>query len=257
MDQRDFDWRTWRNFFAARRGRLLPALCDPRDCPAVPRSVARSLAIFQLGESGGGSVVGQARRSRLASVDPCYAEAMQLFVDEEHRHAEILAICVRALGGELVRRNWTAGLFVVFRRLLGLRFKVLVLLVAEVVGLCWYRLLAAALPACRVRALLEELVEDERSHLLFHCRFLRAEASGPLRRLLFVALWRSALLAAGAVVLFDHRHALRDLGVPAGRAWRRWWALGRRAERLVTGTGASRDRVRRSATEAISVTCEP
>ena len=76
---------------------------------------------------------------------------MAYFVEEEHRHANILAMCVRLLGGTLVKKNWTAGLFVFARRLIGLRLKVLVLLAAEVVGLCYYHLLAVQLPASRLR----------------------------------------------------------------------------------------------------------
>lgn len=231
-------WKTWRDFFAARSGRPLPGLDDPRAYSDVPASVARSLAIFQLGESGGGTVVEQARNSRLRAAGDGYAEAMQLFVAEEHRHAEILAVCVRKLGGSLIRRNWTAGLFVFARRLLGLRLKVMVLLAAEVVGICYYHLLATRLPASRLRCLLEQIVEDERSHLRFHCDFLRTEARGPGRRFVFAVVWRMAMLAAATVTLVDHRGALRDLELPLAGVWRRWMTYGRLAERLVTGRDA-------------------
>jgi hypothetical protein len=227
------DWQTWRHFFAARSGRRLPRLDDPHDYSGVPESVARSLAIFQLGESGGGTVVAQARNSRIKSAGRHYADAMELFVAEEHRHAEILAICVRNLGGSLIRRNWTADLFVFARRLLGLRLKVLVLLAAEVVGICYYHLLATRLPR-RLQSLLEEIVDDERSHLHFHCSFLRAEARSPWRRFIFTVVWRLAMLAAAMVTVIDHRAALRDLELPAGVLWRRCMSRSRRAERLVT-----------------------
>lgn len=244
MDYGNVNWQKWRNFFAARSGRRLPKLHDPQDYSEVPPSVARSLAIFQLGESGGGTVVEQARQSRIESAGPQYAEAMAYFVDEEHRHAAILAICVRNLGGTLIRRNWTANLFVFARRLIGLRLKVLVLLAAEVVGLCYYHLLATRLPAGRLRSLLAQLVNDERSHLHFHCTLLRAEASSPWRRLLFTGVWRLTMLAASVVVLIDHRAALRDLGLPVRTVWRRWMTYSRLAERLVVGRdiGAAADR---------------
>lgn len=234
MTDTNVDWGKWRDFFAARSGRGLPSLEDPQDYRGVPDSVARSLAIFQLGESGGGTIVDQARNSGIRTADAQYAEALQLFVAEEHRHAEILAICVRNLGGSLIRRNWTADLFVFGRRLLGLRLKVLVLLVAEVVGICYYHLLAARLPPGRLRSLLAQIVEDERAHLHFHCSFLRAETRGPLRRFLFKTVWRVVMLSAAVVTLVDHRAALRDLELPVGDAWRRWMILSRTAEWLVT-----------------------
>jgi hypothetical protein len=239
MNHTNVNWGRWRTFFAARSGRGLPALEDPQDYSAVPASVARSLAIFQLGESGGGTIVEQARNSRIGSADESYAGALQLFVDEEHRHAELLAICVRNLGGSLIRRNWTADLFVFGRRLLGLRLKVLVLLVAEVVGLCYYHLLATRLPESRVRSLLTQIVNDERSHLQFHCSFLRAEVCSPWRRLVFRAVWRTVMLGAAAVTLLDHRAALRDVDLPAGVVWRRWMSYSRAAERLITCSGTA------------------
>lgn len=234
MDCR-LDWRKWRDLFAARSRRPLPALEDPQDYSDVPASVARSLAIFQLGESGGGSVVRQVHDSRIPAAGGYYADAMQLFVAEEHRHADLLAICVRNLGGTVLRRNWTADLFVFTRRLFGLRLKVLVLLTAEVVGIGYYHLLATRLPASRVRTLLAQIVEDERSHLVFHCSFLRAEAHNAWRRFVFTAVWRAAIRAAALVTLLDHRTALRDTGLPLSAVWRRWMTYARRAERLVTG----------------------
>ncbi|MEE4162842.1 MAG: hypothetical protein V2I25_10060, partial [Woeseiaceae bacterium] len=93
----------WHDFFRARAGRQLPALDRATDYSQLPPSLAASLAIFQLGESGGGTVVEQARASQLPGVDDDYANAMAYFVAEEHRHANILAMCVRMLGGELRR----------------------------------------------------------------------------------------------------------------------------------------------------------
>ena len=72
--------------------------------------MARSLAIFQLGESGGGTIIEQARCSSLPQIDEHYAIATDLFVKEENRHADVLALCVEKLGGDLISENWTARL---------------------------------------------------------------------------------------------------------------------------------------------------
>lgn len=229
------NWSGWYRYFAARRDRHLPPLETSERYSNVPDSVAKSLAIFQLGESGGGTVIQQARRSSIEAIDADYADAMALFVAEEHHHAEILAICVRNLGGTLIRKNWTARLFVLARRLMGLRLKVLVLLAAEVVGICYYHLLATRLPKTRLQSLLVQLVEDERAHLHFHCCFLRTQTFNGWRRLLFVLAWRATMAAAAIVVLIDHRRALRDLDISYSTVWRRWMAYSGLAERLVTG----------------------
>ena len=230
------NWARWQQFFARRSERQLPELDTPEDYLKIPVSLAKSLAIFQLGESGGGTIVGQARRSRIESIDSNYADAMQLFVKEEHRHAEILAICIRNLGGTLIRRNWTANLFVFARRLIGLRLKVLVLLAAEVVGICYYHLLATRLPQSRLKSLLAQLANDERAHLHFHTDFLRTQARSAWRRAVFVCAWRVTMVAAGIVVLIDHRKALRDLNLEAGTVLRRWMTYSCLAERLVIHT---------------------
>jgi hypothetical protein len=175
--------------------------------------MARSFALFQLGESGGGNIVEQARQSPLEGVDDQYAEAVGLFVAEERRHANQLAVCVRMMGGELVRRNWTAQLFVTGRRLFGLRFKVLALLAAEVVGLSFYRLIATRLPPCRMRDTLLQIVGDKHSHLRFHCAFLKRQAVSPLKRTLFKASWRALVFIAGFIALIHHRQTTRDLSI--------------------------------------------
>ena len=172
-------WREWMELFQSRSGRPLPVVEPPRRYATLPASLAKSLAIFQLGESGGGTIIEQARASRLPQLDPHYAEAMALFVREENRHADILAMCVEQLGGELIRKNWTATLFVSARRLIGLRLKVLVLLAAEVVGICYYHLISEKLPVSPMRDWLKELVNDEQSHLDFHCSFLHSQVDRP------------------------------------------------------------------------------
>lgn len=234
MKNESVNWARWQRFFKRRSGRQLPTLFDPADYTAVPESVAQSLAIFQLGESGGGTIVEQARNSSIDGIDEDYVAALDLFVKEEHRHAELLAICVRNLNGSLINANWTASLFVFARRLIGLRLKVLVLLAAEVVGICYYQLLASRLPPGRLRSLLAQIVTDEHSHLRFHCCFLRTQTQSWWRRLLFIGAWRITMTAAAVVVYLDHRTAMQDLQLSPDTVWRRWSSFSRLAENLVT-----------------------
>ena len=231
--QQTVDWRSWRQYFASRAARRAPPLEVSEDYAHLPESVARSLAIFQLGESGGGTIVAQAANTRLPAIDQDYAEAVRLFVAEEHRHAHLLALCVRMLNGRLIRRNWTARLFVIVRRLIGLRTKVFVLLAAEVVGLSYYNLITSRLPDGRIRTFLQEIADDERAHLRFHCAFLSTQCVGLLRRCVFRAAWRSGMAVAAIIVLLDHRAALRDLKIPQATLWRAWRGYARLAERLV------------------------
>ena len=226
-------WENWAKFFVARSNRELPTLEQDQDYAAIPPSLARSLAIFQLGESGGGTIIKQALHNNLPGTNEYFAAAMALFVEEEHRHANILAMCVRQLGGRLIRDNWTAKLFVFARRLIGLRLKVVVLLAAEVVGLCYYHLLAVQLPPSRLRDQLLDIVEDERSHLYFHCDFLRDQTKTPWRKRIFRVTWRLVMASAAIVVAIDHRHAIRDLDIGVRKVLQRWKSYSALAEALV------------------------
>lgn len=226
-------WENWAKFFVSRSNRELPTLEQDQDYAAIPASLARSLAIFQLGESGGGTIVKQSLHNKLPGTNEYFAAAMALFVEEEHRHANILAMCVRQLGGRLIRDNWTAKLFVFARRLVGLRLKVVVLLAAEVVGLCYYHLLAVQLPPSRLRDQLLDIVEDERSHLYFHCDFLRDQTKTRWRKRIFKATWRLVMFSAAIVVAIDHRHAIRDLNIGTSKVLQRWKSYSALAEALV------------------------
>ena len=239
MDSYERVWQSWRNFFDHRSGRPLPTLRADTDYSTFPASIAKSLAIFQLGESGGGTVIEQARRNDGSGTGSEYSDAIALFVEEEHRHANILAMCVRLLGGTLIRKNWTASLFVHVRRLIGLKVKVCVLLAAEVVGICYYHLLASKMPDCQIRRCLLQMVEDERSHLYFHCDYLRIQASNGWRRLLFICGWRTLMLFAAVVVLIDHRQAIRDSGIKFKTVCERWLTHSKLAEQLILDTEAS------------------
>lgn len=230
------NWRVWREFFEMRNGKPLPELDLKADYSALPASLAKSLAIFQLGESGGGTIVQQALHSELPGIDEDYVAAVGLFVEEEHRHANILAMCVRMLGGELIRTNWTAKLFVKARRLIGLRLKVLVLLAAEVVGICYYSALASQLAPGPIQQWLLELANDERAHLRFHCSFLRSQLQSAWKRKLFIVVWRTVMCAAAVAVMIDHRRTIHDMELDFGITWQRWMAVSQQAEWLVTGS---------------------
>ena len=226
----------WRDHFERNRLRPLPELGDAR--LALPDgwagTLARSLAVFQLGESKGGRLADEI--DGVAGLDGDYRAAIKLFVDEEQRHGELLALCVAALGGELVKTTWTESLFVVARRLAGVRFKLVVLLAAETVGLAFYRGLITRLPDGALRACLEEICEDEEHHLAFH-----GDAFGGKRW--FQLAWYPVVTAAAAVVVVDHRRTHRALGIPVGETVRRFRdqirAMGRK---LTARAPTARDR---------------
>src|SRR5688572_18203670 len=218
-------WSRWLAHFEKNRRRPLPPISDLPIDGAVKKRVARSLAVFQRGETGEGRISKEIYEVELDGIDDDYRRSLGLFVAEEGRHARILGEAVRALGGEVLSDTWTDRLFVRGRRLAGIRMKLLVLCVAEVVGIVFYAMIAAALSESRLRAALEQIVGDEEHHLRFHADFFRTQVTTPFRALLFRVLWWLVGIAACWVVLIDHRRTLRSLGVPLAQAHSRFVQL--------------------------------
>jgi demethoxyubiquinone hydroxylase (CLK1/Coq7/Cat5 family) len=193
----------WREYFERNRVRPMPDLGRVRAGWAP--LLARSLAVFQLGESKGGRLANEI--DSLPGLDADYKAAIKLFVAEEQRHGDVLAACVSALGGELMKTTWTESLFLVARRLAGVRFKLVVLLAAETVGLAFYRGIITRLPKAPLRDALSEICDDEVQHLKFHGDAFRGD-------LAFRYAFYAVVTAASAVVLVDHRKTHRALGIP-------------------------------------------
>ncbi|MGY1452152.1 ferritin-like domain-containing protein [Streptomyces sp. SS8] len=176
--------------------------------PAVWSSVQR----FQVGEDGdGANLITKADRAG----DPDYARAVRLFVAEERNHARLLARLLAAGGAPTLTGHWSDRAFVRLRRLMGLRMELLVLMVAEVVALRYYRALRDGADDPLTSDVAGRILADEQRHVPFHCERLHdslAELPRPLRRPV-MSLWRLMLLAACLVVAADHGPALRRLGL--------------------------------------------
>jgi hypothetical protein len=178
--------------------------------PQMQGALVRSLQRFQIGEQGDGAHLKRGARS---AGDPTYVAAVELFIREEQEHARLLAQILAALGAPLLRWHWSDACFTVLRRLLGLRWEVLVLLVAEIVGRCYYQTLHERLSDPVLRSIFGQIARDEASHLDFHCEYLHY-AFAPLPavarscvRATWVLFFRSVCLVAA----WDHAALLRAL----------------------------------------------
>jgi hypothetical protein len=205
----------WRRHFEMQAARPLPVADGaPELRRELVAPLVRSLARFQKGESGEGRIAHEIDRVAIDGIDDDYRAALKLFVREEGRHGRILGEQLRALGGHLLEETWTNRLFVVGRRMLGVRLKLVVLLVvAEAVSLMAYGALINALPPGALRRALEQIREDERAHLVFHRDFFATQTRTWPSRMVFSALVGSIGVAAGAVVLLDHGASFRALGI--------------------------------------------
>jgi hypothetical protein len=175
-------------------------------------AVWASVQRFQVGEDGDGAhLIGKAD----AAGDGDYAEAVRLFVAEEQNHARLLARLLAAGDMPTLAGHWSDSAFVRLRRLLDLRTELLVLMLAEVVALRYYRALRDGSGDALTSQVAARILADEQRHVPFHCERLHAslnELPRPLRRPV-LAGWRVMLLGACLVVVVDHGAALRRLGV--------------------------------------------
>jgi len=234
MDTDLKDSTAWLDHFEGnRRSRPEPDWARGSPFPAqVTARLARSLAHFQLGESGEGTVlVAEARRAWPDDAD--YVAALALFVAEEQEHARLLECLVARFGGTLVARHWTHRWFRRLRRAFGVGFEIQTLVIAEVIGTAYYRLLRSTGDTV-LRQVCELMLRDEVPHLRFHADRIAVSQLrwSRRRRVLWTAQFRLLFRAALAAAWVDHRSALRAVGIDrrlfgteaAGEA-RRWLAL--------------------------------
>jgi hypothetical protein len=206
---------SWNDVLTARHG----AHCDITDATmqatslegAWARHLGRSLAVFQVGESGDGGRL-------LAAATPQpeeFRSALSLFVQEEQEHARLLSVLLRAMGHPLRQSHWTDSVFIRVRRLMSLRTELLVLLVAEIIGGEYYRVVSDTVPDEAVAGVLHRIADDEAVHLSFHVDTLRglcAAWSASTNRLVR-SVWTILLTGASIVVALGHRRVLTLAGV--------------------------------------------
>jgi hypothetical protein len=176
----------------------------------IDPDVVRSIQRFQVGEAGDG-----ANLVAKAAGDDSYLAAVKLFVAEEQNHARMLEELLRAARAGTIASHWSDTVFVLLRRALGLRLELMVLLIAEVVALRYYRALRDGTDDPLVTQVAARILADEERHVPFHCHRLRVGFAGTpavLRAVVFGG-WRLMLLGVTVTVAADHGRALRRLGV--------------------------------------------
>jgi hypothetical protein len=126
-----------------------------------------------------------------------------------------LASLLAASGAPLIRSHWSDAFFVRLRRALGLRLELMVLMIAEVVALRYYRALRDGTDDPLVTEVAGQILGDEERHVPFHCERLRIGFANlsPAMRWTTRTVWRTLFLGAVLVVMADHGPALRQLGV--------------------------------------------
>lgn len=233
--RRNPNWSKWLKYFKKNALARVRESIEPVSNLPEEKLIAlrRSLAIFQLGESGEGRIAKQIDSVNIFGVNEVYRQCLKLFVKEEGKHARVLAVMVRSIGGKILQHNWTESLFSFGRRLLGIRLKLLVLLAAEAVSVVFYKVFIRELPLSGMRAALIEITSDEEFHLRFHQEFFKLRLNSFFSKLSFKLAWRGVTLLAFIVVILDHRKSLSVFGVSFLRTFEDYFKVVRGVEEEV------------------------
>lgn len=215
--------KEWLRYFEANRERFIaPDWAAPCPLPSPIRArLAYSLSHFQLGESGGGNHLFR-KAGEQEEEDFAYRKALELFVAEEGEHARLLKGLVLRFGGVLIERHWTHFLFRAARRCMGLNFEIQTLLIAELVGTAYYRLLHRRVGDPILGQVCVRVLADEEQHVAFHLDRLRERHADllPAERALWSLQFQALFSAALWVAWIDHRPLLENLGAKRGEFFR-------------------------------------
>lgn len=167
--------REWCEYFAdnGMRQLVIPWDAGVNFTPAERQAVAKSIQIFQLGETGEGRHIRrEADRYALRSGDSDYPAALRLFIAEEHHHAALLGRVLDLAGIPRLARQWSNGVFRKLRHLAGLELAICVLLTAELIATIYYAALRGATRAVVLRRVCEQILRDEAMHVRFQSEHL-------------------------------------------------------------------------------------
>lgn len=223
------DWLEYFHLNASKR-REIPWEKGVQVTPAMRAVLVRSMQRFQLGESGDGFFL--RRNASGEAVE--YRHALDLFIKEEQEHACLMGRVLDLMRAPRLRWHWTDWCFERFRRLLGLKLEVLVLLVAEMIAKRYFRALRDGVDDTVVREVAAQICHDEEGHLAFQTDYLRhAYERWPFwARVLVCGAWRLMFRAACLLVWLDHGKLLRECGV---RAEGFWWDCGLIFDKVAAG----------------------
>ncbi len=204
----------WTQYFIKNRNRFTePDM--PLNSSGLPDSVrlplVRSLAIFQLGESGGGTrLMHYVRRVVNSEQLAGYEHSVGLFIEEEQYHSRLLARLVNYLGAECLTKQWTNSIFRWLRNHFGVEFNIQVLLIAELIAEAYFGSLYRKSCDKALRTCCHKILSDEMRHIAFHAEFLRERLEGN-------PLWRADALAR--TVQIDSSRHLRGRGVGSSQVF--------------------------------------
>jgi hypothetical protein len=211
----------WRSLFSGKASPSFPWSDEYLLTTSERELVGSSLQQFQLGEgSEGKGLKARARTSALATEDPDFLPALDLFIREEQRHSNDLGRFLDREGIPRLKHHWVDKAFRRARKLAGLELSLSVLVTAEIVAVPYYAALAGATGSPLLRAICIRILDDEMDHLRYQ--------SHNLSRLRLLRRWhadfgewmaRSLLMFTALTIVWMEHHRLFRAG---GYSWTRF-----------------------------------
>ncbi len=212
--------RDWRQYFTDHRQMAVTEVgkVAPTD-EGTRRALVRSIRRFQAGEASGSHLAVDIWTAHDTFLDEDARHAIAMFIAEENRHGELLEKLLAEMNASVATRDASAMAFTFARRLLGMRTKLIVLNVAEIVGAAFYASVAEYSDDAATSAVCAAIRDDEFAHLAFGVMLLRRMIDAPgspatkaLRRFVIVNWLRLMMASALVVVSVDQAPYLRRAG---------------------------------------------
>lgn len=147
--------------------------------PEESHAIYRSIQQFQLGESSDGNHLRDlAHAYAVRTGDVAYGEAMDLFIQEEQRHARDLGRFMDLAEIPRTTSHWSDRVFRSLRTMGNLEMMLSVLLAAELIAKAYYVALREATDSPALRQLCRQILRDEAQHMYFHVERLARLRAG-------------------------------------------------------------------------------
>ena len=154
------------------------------------RSISKSIAEFQKGESSEGMNLIAQSRDYATRVDDLHYEASTIsFIREEQRHARDLAKYMMLRDIPLAQSAWPDTVFRGLRRYSGIELSTCVLVTAEIIAQAYYPALREATKDPVLISICGQIIKDEEAHVQFQAeRILDIRRTISLPRFLITQL---------------------------------------------------------------------
>lgn len=218
------DFEYWQKYFLKNsENRVEPNWNSKMELsPEILKFLVPSLEQFQLGDGGGPASLIAWNAKSFRSSSPQMQKLVDEWFREEKEHSRLLGKALDRFGGTPITTHWSFEIFCFLRKILGVRFELIILLCTEIASTIYYRLLYKYTPDEPFQKMCLLILRDEAQHINFHQnRLVLAAIDGKSRYRNFYKLFINfCTLAAGSVLWMSHGKTLRILGASTKEFYR-------------------------------------